>query len=108
GNTQAIYTLKNNSALIYDEMGDVRRAIDTHLEAAQVAEETGVPDKKAVSYNNIGFIYMNMDEPDSAILYLEPALEIKRELGSPKSICLTLSNLGNSYFKKKMYNKAME
>lgn len=66
----------NQIANIYGSLGDYQKAIDNYYKGLKLAETTG--DKKSIGFINfnIGQNYLNMDEVDASIPYIEKAMEV--------------------------------
>ena len=62
----------------------------------------------ARTLNNIGEVYIRLEENDNANQFLQSALTIRRELKDVKGEGETLDNIGLVYFGKKEYDKALE
>lgn len=58
--------------------------------------------------NNIGNVYLQMNNYDKAFNFYNKALLINEEFGNEKWKATNLSNLGNLYVKKLNYEKALE
>lgn len=67
-----------------------------------------IDDKKGISngYNNLGVIYANKSDYDSAIICYEITYSIDKEAGD--DISASLNNLGNAYYFKGDFYKALE
>jgi CHAT domain-containing protein/tetratricopeptide (TPR) repeat protein len=72
-----VFYAKNNIAHSYAELGDFERAILVQEEAVEAANEDR---NLARALNNLGALYIEVDEWDTGILHLKKALEIRRRL----------------------------
>ncbi|KGE86225.1 tetratricopeptide repeat protein [Phaeodactylibacter xiamenensis] len=72
-----IFYAKNNIAHSYAELGDFERAILTQEEAVEAANEDR---NLARALNNLGALYVEVDEWETGILHLKNALAIRRRL----------------------------
>ena len=63
----------------------------------------------AVSYNNIGLVYYNLDDFDKALIYFNKALEVQLRLHEEASaITATIyNNIGGAYDSISIYEKAL-
>ncbi len=99
-------TALGNIAQIYVDIGDNEKAKQTYFEVLKMFDAYGEQDFfKAVIYNNIGGYVM--EQPDSAILWLEKARVIFEEVGDPGGIAYTNNGLGEQFLKKKEFAKAL-
>ncbi len=77
GRQADIFYAKNNIAHSYAELGDFERAILTQEEAVEAANEDR---NLARALNNLGALYVEVDEWETGILHLKNALAIRRRL----------------------------
>ena len=66
-------------------------------------------DKKGMSYslNNIGNVYVDLDENEKALNYYQRSLKLKEELGDKKGIASATNNIGLVLFRKNEHFKAL-
>lgn len=57
-------------------------------------------------YNSLGLAYVELNNSDSALIYLNKALAIKDEIKDSASMAMIYNNLGDAYIKKGNYDKA--
>ena len=60
----------------------------------------------AANLNNLGVIAQEQDNPKQALVYLQEALEINRELHDPAGLSETLNNVGLVFFSQGQVNEA--
>jgi tetratricopeptide (TPR) repeat protein len=89
----------NNIGYIYQNQGDVKRALEYYHKGLKIQEE--ISDKKglAQSLNNIGFIYQNLNDLQKTLDYYNRSLAIREEIGDKRGIGESLNNLGLVYRK---------
>jgi serine phosphatase RsbU (regulator of sigma subunit) len=58
------------------------------------------------SFNNIGAIYLEFKNLDSASVYIEKSLKLREELGDSMNMVSCMLNLGDIYLQKKQFNKS--
>ena len=59
------------------------------------------------AYNNIGLCYSELGKADSALYYIEKALEMREEIGLPQFIAESYLNIGYVLIEKKSYRQAI-
>jgi tetratricopeptide (TPR) repeat protein len=76
--TASLATLANNLSLIYQDLGQLDRALEFQLKAVEIREQ--VLDKNhpdiAQSYNNLSMIYQDLGQLDRARPYAQKAVDI--------------------------------
>ncbi len=90
------------------KIGDYDEALSLSLEAADLYE--GLRDTLLLgeTFNNIGLIYKERNEIDSAQYYYEIALVYKEKSRNSRSLASTYVNLGLIYHEQGEYEKAEE
>jgi serine phosphatase RsbU (regulator of sigma subunit)/Tfp pilus assembly protein PilF len=58
------------------------------------------------SFNNIGAIYLEFKNLDSASVYIEKSLKLREEFGDSMNMVSCMLNLGDIYLQKKQFNKS--
>lgn len=98
----------NNLGYIYDDKGDIQKALDYYHESLQLSED--IDDKKGIaeSLNNIGIIYNNQGNTAKAYDCYIKSLEIQKKIGNKQGIALSCNNLGFLHFNKGDIPKALE
>lgn len=94
-------------AIIYSLIQQPVLAKKYYLQCAKLAEETGEINSLGTSYNNLGIIYNQLGDHDSALLFLNKALDIYSKSTVEVAPSNTLNNIGNAYFKKGEFAKAL-
>jgi len=74
-------TLLNNIGLVYNNLGERRRALEYYEQALPIHREVGNRAVEATTLNNIGMVYDALGECRRALEYFEQALTIVREVG---------------------------
>lgn len=104
--------LKNGLARVYGSMGVVfseqsnyAKALQYHLKAVSIYEETADEEKLARVYNNIGIVYRAQNEDFKALDYFSKAQKIQERLGDP-TVGITLTNIGNLHLKQNNLKEA--
>ena len=111
----------NNSglAVIYASIGGVyidlgntetgvsyyRKAIDI-LKKPKILKERNDTVKLASSFENLGYTYVTMNKPDSALIYLNESGVLFEKIDSEIGLAYNIGNKGLAYAQLKDYNRA--
>jgi tetratricopeptide (TPR) repeat protein len=70
----------NNMGLVYQEMGEYKKAISSHEKAVEIYKSLS-PNHSGLgmSYNNIGLVYYNMGQYSKALSFYRRAVEIGQQ-----------------------------
>ena len=109
---EKVATLNNNISLIYQDMGELGKALEYQKKALELTQEV-LGDKHpslATSYNNISMIYQDMGELGKALEYQKKALELKEEVLGDKhpSLATSYNNISTIYKDMGELEKALE
>jgi signal transduction histidine kinase len=100
-----LYDAYNLLGLIYNELGEYENAMTYHNKALMVIDDEIIPlefQSRATSYNNIGFLYLNLQKYALAKKYFQKGLEQKNLFSQkPYVYAMLLDNLAYSRFKLK-------
>ncbi len=99
-----LYDSYNLLGIVYTELDEFNKALEYHNKALNSINEQTSPielQHKALSINNIGFVYQNNNQHQQAITYFEKALENKKDLMkyNLSGYSVLLDNLAYSRFK---------
>ncbi len=94
-------------AYVYVNTKQPFRAKDMYMETARLSEEGNDISSLITAYGNLGAIYNQLKESDSALFYLDKGLDIVKRRNDKNSIAFFYSNMGNVYYEKKEYEKAL-
>jgi two-component sensor histidine kinase/Tfp pilus assembly protein PilF len=98
----------NNIGFIYDDKGDVIKALEYYHKSLSIREKLDDKLGVAVSLNNIGIIYIKQGEPEQALEYYLKSLQVKQQTGDKKSIATSLNNIAAVYKELSNPQKAIE
>lgn len=89
-------------------LGQYSQALQTYQRVLEMRRQQD--DKAGIgqTLNNIGEVYLGVEEDDKALEVLQQALAIRQELKDRAGEGETLGNLGLIYFRKEQYDKALE
>ena len=98
-----LYDAYNLLGLIYNELGEYENAMTYHNKALRVIDDEIIPlefQSRATSYNNIGFLYLNLQKYKLAKEIFQKGLEQKNLFNQKPSLyAMLLDNLAYSRFK---------
>jgi tetratricopeptide (TPR) repeat protein len=98
----------NNIGFIYNQQGNIQRAIDYGQLSRKVQEETNDQPGLATSYTNLAHLYFNQGEEEKALEYYMKSLSIREKINDKKDLPFSLSNIGSYYEKKGNMEKALD
>ena len=106
--------LKNGLARAYGSMGIVfseqnsyAKALQNHLKAVKLYEETSQEIKVAQVCNNIGVVYLSQNQEFKALEYFFKCFKIQ-EKNKLSSSGITATNIGKIYLKQKNFAEALK
>jgi len=115
GNQSVLALVKNQMAHVYKDREANRKAIQLYLEAEQHAIKGGNEIMQIRALMNAGATYLNTNQLDSALMYLQRAYEqsIRLKYNNQLAYILTnlggvQSNLGNSALAESYYHMAIQ
>ncbi len=95
----SLATAVNNQGIIYNDKGEIPKALKSFLRSLKIQERIGDKDGAATTINNIGTIYHLQGNTEKTLEYLEKSLVMRKELGDKKGIAQSYNNLGSFYYK---------
>lgn len=98
----------NNIGFIYDNQGNIAKALENYGKGLRIREEIGDKVGIAISLNNIGYIFTNQEDNSKALEYFLRSLEIQKEIGHKRGIALSLNNIGFIYDEQGDSSKALK
>lgn len=106
GDSVRIGTLLNTIGLVYSEQpGTLDMARSHYMRTMEIADAIGYDALVGVSYINLGELYIEKGEYDSALFYFQESLTI---LTSNIDISTSLTFIGNIYSQKEDYANAIQ
>ncbi len=101
--------LRNNIALLYQEMGDYATAKEKLLEALAIVSGRGVAYEMAVTYANLASTCMQLGQGEEACGYAQKSVEIfRREHVADSHYAAALATLGAYSYHGKDFKKALQ
>lgn len=106
---------QRQKAVLYMHSGDYLKAIDACHQALQLSDKLfeRIKDDKgrslfnATVYNNLGAIYLDLEQLDKAIDNFSKLTTIAHKLNEPREEAVGLGNIGEAYTRKGNYEKAI-
>jgi len=93
---------------LYGYTGNVKEELSNSFEALKIAERVGDPANLANIHENIGLIFIRLNQPDSALTFLKKALAYTKSSGLKKFNGQILNFFGQIYLKKANYQLAKQ
>lgn len=101
--------LKNNIALLYQEMGDFPRAKEKLSEALQIVEAKGAAYEQGVTCANLAGTCMQLEEREEAYRYALRSVDIfQKENVTDSHYAAALATLGAYFYHRGEYGKASQ
>ncbi|MFT7667162.1 MAG: tetratricopeptide (TPR) repeat protein, partial [Patiriisocius sp.] len=98
----------NNIGVIYDEQGNVIKALEQYHQSLKIQEEIEDNAGEAQSLNNIGVIYNSQNNLNEALDCFQKSLGIREELGDMGGIAKCYNNIGRVYQKQRQYKNSLK
>ena len=89
----AIASVNVNIGGVFFETNEYNKALSSFLSALEIFNHKGIKENEAITYNNIGLIYNQLNKPDSALFYFNNSLQLKKELNNDLGQAYTLINM---------------
>lgn len=87
----------NNKGIIFNNKGDINRALEFFSKSLKIEEEIGNKVGIASALNNIGFIYHSQGDIPMTLEFFTKSLRIEEEIGNKEGIASSLNNIGMIY-----------
>ncbi|MBI3520036.1 MAG: sensor histidine kinase [Bacteroidetes bacterium] len=104
----ALGNVYNTMGILYAEHGQLDSAEKFFLESTTIREKLNDNTSVAWNYNNLGGLYVMMERPKEAIVYLEKALKKFEEAGNYDGQTSIANNLGELYMAQNNFKKGLE
>lgn len=99
GNKRGEVSVLSKFGLIYDILGQPRKAIQTYQETLPILQNLGDQLQEATTLSNLALVYDDIGEPILALENYEKALALRRKIKNGDSIPTTLNNMSFVYRK---------
>ncbi len=87
--------------------GFTGKAIETYIEAVDLAREHGFDDKRSMLLNNLGIFYRTLNRHEEAIQIYEESIAIRRASSDTAGVAGVYHNMGSAFYIMKQYEKAL-
>jgi two-component system sensor histidine kinase UhpB len=91
----------------YTELGDYKKALQYHLDALKIFEETNNKRGESFAFQSIGGDLLHLDQFRQAIPYTQSAMAIKKEMKDNRGVASSLGQMGNIYQGLIQYDRAL-
>ncbi len=108
GREDQVAGLRMNLASVYSSMGEEVEALRNFYDALVFAEDTKDSVLIAITSNNIGNLFNEMEDYEQAEFYLDKSEEISRDIGHQVNLRRVFVNKGNLYSGQGRYDLAEE
>src|SRR5262245_49844031 len=108
GNDGALGTVYNSVGRLHRAQGQLQVALEYQLKALALHERGPEPLNKMQSLNAVSAVYQMLDEIDQARIYIERALKVAEQSGSPRIQDFLRANLANILASQGEYDRASE
>ncbi len=108
GGTEYEIAALTDLAILYSHIKQPEKAKQTYLQSAALSAKRGYLSSLITAYANLGAIYNQLGLADSALFFLEEGLRVGKPVEKQINLSVIYNNLGNVYFFKKQYARALE
>lgn len=91
---------------LHDIQGESDLAVSTYLNALGLAKKHGFKKEMGIIHNNLGIVYMIVENYPKSRMNLLKSLKIRTELGDSASMARTYSNIGGFYRRRQKIDSA--
>lgn len=92
--------------IVFSEQNSYAKALQNHLKAVKLYEETNQELKVAQVCNNIGVVYQSQNQDFKALDYFLKSFKIQEK--NKRSSGITATNIGKIYLKQNNYSEALQ
>ncbi len=97
----------NNTAILYNGIGDQSASLDYYLRAAAIYEELKDSSSMSFIYGNIGGVYNDLKEYNNGYIYSEKGISLCRQLHTTHGLGSGMVNLSSSLINLKRFDTAL-
>lgn len=96
----------NNIALCYSGLKEYRKALLLYHEALNAYQQMGLQTEEANLYFNAALLFLEMKQPDSAIVFLDAGHKLSRKINDLHTSASCLQSLAVAWSQKGAFDKA--
>lgn len=108
GNQYGLSGTYNNQAIVYNQQGDIGRALEFQFLSLKINEELNDSMMIANGCNNIGRLLIDQNDTAKALEYLTRSIHILRRIKFSMGLAYSLSNVSVIYRNQKRYAQAIQ
>jgi adenylate cyclase len=111
-NTLGLAVVDASVAAVYIEMGNTKTGVSYYEQAIEIFKKDGILKEKkdteslASTIENLGYTYLTINKPDSALIHLNESGRLFEKIDSEIGIAYNMGNKGLAYAQLKDYVKA--
>ncbi|MES2512693.1 MAG: tetratricopeptide repeat protein [Bacteroidota bacterium] len=98
----------NNIGYIYDNFGDLQKALANYQQSVKIAIEVDDKYGQSEGYNNMAFIYNSRGDIAKALSYHQQSLTLRQQIGNNSGVADTYNSMGVIYKQQGNITKALE
>jgi CHAT domain-containing protein/tetratricopeptide (TPR) repeat protein len=106
GDERRANVVRNNTAIMYYQLGDLERANELALAASGIWNRIGAGDRAGVAETTLGIDYLELGDYRTALKFLEKALALRRKMGYTFGVAESWNNLSLVYSAQGAYGQA--
>jgi len=108
GFKKGLATAYGFEAYLYEQKGEVAKAMELYKKSLVLAEETGNKKEASNILNNIAAIYNDQGKNEEALAWHSKSLKIREEIGYKSGISTSLNNIGYIYHHQGKIHEAID
>lgn len=97
GTKNEIAISQSNLGLIYQNLGDIKKAVDYYIKSQKTYELCGNKSGAGQTFHNLGTLYEGQKEFEISLSYYLRAIQVRKEIGDMHGLAGTLDDIGNLY-----------
>ena len=106
GDERRANVVRNNTAIMYYQLGDLERANELALAASAVWDRIGAGDRAGTAETTLGIDYLELGDYRTALKYLEKAVAMRTKMGYTFGVAESWNNLSLVYSAQGAYGQA--
>lgn len=107
-NPNYIYKAMKHIALVHEKTGDYNKALKGYKKCLTLSKKSADIKRLAVDFNNVGEIYLFMNDIKNADKFLQKAEVVAHSIGFKHQLCIILKNRAKVFFNSSLIHKSKE